>query len=487
MLGFLGAARKGDHQLARQYLDTPLNEKAAEQLAAQLYAVLDARMPARLAQVSDAAEGSRTNPLSLDQERVATIAVGDVQLGIVLERLELARLGPIWLFSSSTLDGIPAAYEQLLEERSTASLPRFLTDTRIQGVRVFQWLAVLLGFWLLYLAIGMVNRLLTPVARVVSRRVLKDSGFLASNALPTPARLLLVSIAGRWLLSSLPLSLLVPQVFTNLTVLLTIVAVAWLLMRCVEEVEAYLLRRIPSSNSAATSLLRLARRVVDALVIFAALLATLRHFGVDPTPALAGLGVGGIAIALAAQKTLENVIAGASLIFDQAVRVGDVLRMGDVMGTVDHIGLRSTRIRTLDRTVVSVPNSQIANASLETLSARDKFWFHPIVALRYETSPDQLQTVIAGIRRLLEQHSSVSRESVRVRFFRLGTFSFDVEAFAYVFASDWTQFLEIQEQLLFNVTDIVSRAGTAIAYPSQTMYVANSSSPLIPPGAMPTR
>jgi MscS family membrane protein len=210
---------------------------------------------------------------------------------------------------------------------------------------------------------------------------------------------------------------------------------------------------------------------VDVLVVFIALLLVLRYFGVDPTPALAGLGVGGIAVALAAQKTLENVIAGASLIFDQAVRVGDTLKVGEITGTVDHIGLRSTRMRTPDRTVVSIPNSQIANASLETLSARDKFWFHPVVGLRYETSPEQLRAVLDGLRRLLETHPSVDPESVRVRFVRLGAFSLDIELFAYLFASDWNRFLEMQEDLLLNVTEIVRRAGTEIAFPSQTMYV----------------
>ena len=158
----------------------------------------------------------------------------------------------------------------------------------------------------------------------------------------------------------------------------------------------------------------------------------LRHFGVDPTPALAGVGVGGIAVALAAQKTLENIIAGASLIFDQAVKVGDFLKIGEVAGTVEHIGLRSTRIRTPDRTVVSIPNSQIAGATLETMSARDKFWFHPDVRLRYETTPAQLRRVLDGCRQLLASHPSVLREDQRVRFHRVAPYSFDVEIFAYV-------------------------------------------------------
>jgi MscS family membrane protein len=285
---------------------------------------------------------------------------------------------------------------------------------------------------------------------------------------------LVLAIATRSLLSALSFSLVLRQVFSSIAEVLIIVSIAWLLMQLNAVVEKHVGPRVAAPNTAAVSLVRVARRCVDVLVVFGALIAMLRHFGVDPTPALAGLGVGGIAVALAAQKTLENVIAGASLIFDQAVRVGDSLKMGEIIGTVEHIGLRSTRIRTLDRTLVSVPNSLIANASLETLSARDKFWFHPIVGLRYETTPDQLQLVTEGIRRFLEQHTSISRESVRVRFIRLGPSSLDIDVFAYVFATDWTQFLEIQEQLLFKITEIIHRAGTAIAFPSQTMYVANT-------------
>jgi MscS family membrane protein len=230
----------------------------------------------------------------------------------------------------------------------------------------------------------------------------------------------------------------------------------------------------PANFSATASLLRLFRRGADVLIVFLGLIAMLRYFQIDPTPALAGLGVGGIAIALAAQKTLENVIAGASLIFDQAVRVGDFLKMGDVSGTVDYIGLRSTRIRTLERTIVSVPNSQIANASLETFSARDRFWFHPIVGLRYETTPEQLRAVVSGIKAMLDELAEVDPASVRVRFVKLGAFSLDVEAVAYVFAADWNHFLELQERLLFGVTEIVARAGAEIAFPSQTMYVSGA-------------
>jgi MscS family membrane protein len=162
---------------------------------------------------------------------------------------------------------------------------------------------------------------------------------------------------------------------------------------------------------------------------------------------LAGLGVGGIAVALAAQKTLENVIGGVFLIFDEVVHVGDSLTVGDTLGAVDDIGLRSTRIRTLDRTMVSVPNGQIANLSIENLSARDKFWFHPILRLRFDTTSPQMHALLDGIRNLLAGSSLVESNSIRVRFLDFGSSSLDVEVFAYVLARDWNQLLEIQEKL----------------------------------------
>ena len=179
---------------------------------------------------------------------------------------------------------------------------------------------------------------------------------------------------------------------------------------------------------------------------------------------------------MAAQKTLENVIAGVSLVVDQAVNVGDFLNLGDIQGTVVEVGLRSTRIRTLDRTIVSLPNGQIANMRLETISVRDKFWFHPVVGLRYETTPVQLHSFMAGVRSLLNEHANVDSITVRVRFVRFGSSSLDVDIFAYVFAPDWNNFLEIQEELLFGIMDTVRKAGAEIAFPSQSLYLAGDGS-----------
>ena len=470
--GFLAAGREGDLELAGAYLDTTLKGAKAAELTRQLFAVLDARLPARIREISDVPDGSRANPLRPNQEVVGTIGSASGGVDVIVERVSRGS-NALWLFSSATLDATPALYQEIQYGWGERFLPRFLTAPRPGGVRLFEWIIVILGVPFVYLLTVLLNRILTPLIRLVWKKFATQSNLFDRNVLPRPVRLLILALAIRWTLSRLPLPLLVRQFWSNIASLLIIVGIVWLLVLLNGEAERFVRRRYPRSNlSAAATLLRVGRRMVDVLVVFGGLLAVLRHYGVDATPALAGLGVGGIAVALAAQKTLENVIAGASLIFDQAVRVGDSLKIGEVVGTVDHIGLRSTRIRTPDRTIISIPNGQIANMSLETLSARDKYWFHPIVGIRCDATPGEVRAVVDGIRRLLETHTSVQRDSVRVRFVRLGDYSLDIDVFAYVSALDWNDFLEVQEALLFAITDVVEAAGTGIAFRTQPVFAA---------------
>jgi MscS family membrane protein len=334
----------------------------------------------------------------------------------------------------------------------------------------------------LFLLTGVVNRILSALFNALRRKALRSANVPNTQVLPPPVRLFLLALTIHWFLASVGLSLLVRQFWSNIALLIAIASSVWLLMLFTRWSERYILRhRGGRELSGAASILRLGRRVVDGLLVFAGLLFILYHFGVNPTAAIAGLGVGGIAVALAAQKTLENVIGGISLIADQAVRVGDTLKLGDILGTVEDVGLRSTRIRTLDRSVVSLPNGQIANMSLENLSTRDKFWFHPILGLRYETTSVQLSSAMAALRKLITEHSAVDSFSVRVQFVRFGAFSLDVEIFAYVFAADWSHFLNIQEELLLSIMDVVQKAGAEFAFPSQTMYLAADSSDIAGP------
>jgi MscS family membrane protein len=481
ILSFLSVARSGNSQVAALYLSTSRRGADAEVLAQQLAVVLNRRLPARLNEVSDKLEGSLRDPLRPDEDLIGTISTSKGDLDIIVERIDRGKAGKVWLFSRKTLDSIPEVFAELSTPPVEDFLPEFLVKTRVVGVPLFEWLALFVGMPFLYLLTVLLNRLMGVGIGAVRRHFFGNPSPRNPQVLQPPIRLLLLALVIRWLLSAVGLPLLARQFWSTVVLILVIAGCAWQVMLLSRWGERYLVRRRPSMSGSA-AVLRLIRRVTNGLVFFAALLFALYRFGINPTAALAGLGVGGIAVALAAQKTLENVIAGISLIADQAVRVGDTLKLGDILGTVEDVGLRSTRIRTPDRTMICVPNGQIANMSLETLSGRDKFWFHPILALRYETNPEQLHSIIREIRNRLLQHPNVDLSTVRVNFLRINTFSLDLDIVAYVLVGDWADFFQIQEELLLNIMNIVKQEGAAIAFPSQTMYlVAHSSDNLAPP------
>lgn len=451
VLGFLAAARKGDDQVAAAYLNTPLRGDAAGTLARQLFVVLDTRLPAKLTQLSDRPEGSAADPLNQNLDPIGTIARADGDLPVVLERVRREPYGWIWLFSRQTLDAIPDVHDEVAKVSIEALLPPFFVNTRIGGVRLFEWIALFGCVPLLYLCIAIVGRILRPVA---------------PRLLPAPVRLLLLAAAMQWTLSKVGFPIFARQAWSVIAVILTTTSGVWLLILLNGWIEPRLARRLERGHtSGAPSLARVARRGVDVVVIVGGMLLTLQRFGVDPAPALAGLGVGGIAVALAAQKTLENVVAGVSLIFDQALHVGDAVKINSIVGTVDYIGLRSTRIRTLDRTIVSVPNGQIAAMTLEVTSARDKYWFHPVLRLASDTTAAQVRAIVQDLEHLLLEHDLVDRDSIRVRFYGVGAWSFDIEALAYVVASGPDHFFDVQDVLLLGVMSIVREAGVALASP----------------------
>jgi MscS family membrane protein len=218
-------------------------------------------------------------------------------------------------------------------------------------------------------------------------------------------------------------------------------------------------------------LVRTVLRLVSLVILVFLFIYAAGFFGIPLTPVLAGLGVGGLAIALAIRPTLENIIGGLTLFADKPLRVGDFCRYGDKMGTVVQIGLRSTRVRARDRTVVSIPNAEFSQMQLENFSVRDKFLYRFRLQLRYETTPDQLRYVIAKIREMLLGHPRVQSKRLRVRFRGFGAYAQDVEVYAFIKTRNWDECLGIQEDLNFRIIDIVAEAGTGFAFPSQTAYL----------------
>jgi MscS family membrane protein len=220
-------------------------------------------------------------------------------------------------------------------------------------------------------------------------------------------------------------------------------------------------------------LVRVSLRIVMIGLLGVVVVQATDALGVSLTAVLAGLGIGGLAFALAAQSTIENVIGGITLFADRPVRVGDFCQFGNQLGTIEEIGLRSTRVRTLERTVITIPNAEFAKLQLENLTRRDRMLLRTTLGVRYETTPEQLRLLPARLREMLLAHPKVAVDDLlRVRFVGFGAYSLDFEIFAYVRTRDWSDFLAIREDIFLRVAEIVQEVGTSFAFPSQTHYLA---------------
>lgn len=193
--------------------------------------------------------------------------------------------------------------------------------------------------------------------------------------------------------------------------------------------------------------------------------------GVPVLSLIAGLGIGGLAIALAIRPTLENLIGGFVLFVDKPVRVGDYCSFGDKQGTVEKIGVRSTQVRAVDRTLISIPNSQFVDMQLVNWARCDQMMITHTLGLRYETEPDQLRYVLAKTREMFHSHPRIDPDTIRVRFSGYGASSLDIDLRVYARTREWNDFYAIKEDVLLRIAEIVRSAGTGFAFPSRTVYV----------------
>jgi MscS family membrane protein len=472
VLGFIKAAQAGDYERAAEYLDARHAPSQARQLAKQLKVILDRGLAGNLDFLSTRLEGELEDSPNPNRDLVGVVTSGGKKFEIHLDRVQRGRTPPMWLFATDTLRKVPEMYEEIGPPWIEAYLPRPLLDTRFLTFSLWQWIGMILVIPIALLLARAINLLLLPALRPAVRYVTREQDDRQLSRIEWPVRLLTLVATSYWSMSLLALPVLARQFWGRIAMTLAIVATTWLAIRLnniVAELTGRHLER--TARTASLSIVRLVQRFVTAAAILTGGLVFLYMLGFDLTAALAGLGVGGLAVAFAAQKTLENLFGGIMITSDQPIRVGDFCKFGDQLGTVEDIGLRSTRFRTLDRTVVSVPNGQLATMSLENFGLRDKMWFHPTIQLRYETSADQLRYVLAEIRHLLYAHPKVESQSARVRFVGLGSSSLNLDIFAYLYATEYAVFLEIQEDLLLRIVDIIEKSGTSFAFPSHTAYV----------------
>jgi MscS family membrane protein len=479
--GFLNAARARDYQLAASYLDLtdiPAGERPERgpELARQLKLVMDRLLWVELAELSTSGPGNLEDGLRPDLERIAGKSERDAP-SFYLERgprdPAAGDLVPVWRISSATVARVPDLYDRYGPGALGRILPPTFVEVAVLEIYLWQWLALIVAMVAAYVVGIVVSSVLRRLANPIIRRSKSDLDDQLLDLTIGPLRLTVAVGVFSLIVPILGLTLPAETFFRNTCKVLTICALTWLVLRAIDLFADSIQRRLVArGQDSATYLVPTGTKAIKFALGVLVLLAALQTFGFNISTLIAGLGVGGLAVALALRPTLENIFGGIAVLVDEPVRPGQFCKFGGQVGTVEEVGLRSTRIRTLDRTVITVPNSEFSTLQIENFAKRDRIRLITTLGLRYETTADQLRHVIAELRRMLRGHPKVLPEPFRVRFVNFGAFSLDLEVFLYVDTQDFNEFLAIKEDLFLRMIDVVEASGTGFAFPSSTTYLA---------------
>jgi MscS family membrane protein len=350
--------------------------------------------------------------------------------------------------------------------------------------------SITLGAVVLAFVLGrIIVRVARPLLAHMANRTANEWDDRLVKLMSWPLSLVLALQALRMASPWLPLDGRALDTLTDAVAIATTFAVLWTAFRGIDLAQSVLERRSwavgrPSSRS----VLRIGSRFAKVTVLAISGIVALAQLGVSVASLVAGLGIGGLAVALAAQKTLENLFGTLSIGVDQPMREGDMVKLYDVVGEVERIGLRSTRIRTADRTIVTIPNGELANQRIESFTVRDRIRLATTIGLVYGTTSQQMRAVLAELEAILRRHPKIWPDHLVVRLKELAASSLDVEVAAWFQTTSWSEFQAIRQDVLLDFMAAVERHGSSIAFPTSTVHIASSpqaaaSSPQVAPSA----
>ena len=441
LINFLKYETSGDYATAARFLQLPRGANLAE--LTKEFRILYPTFQGSVNLVSDDPNGSVEAGLPPGQERIGVMKVGATTADMIMVRVDDPVGGKIWLVSKETLASIPKLYRLQQSEKPTeANRIRLvlLSGPVILGMSTTQWLCWVLSVPLAWLLAWLSTFLLSAPRRVWC--MLRKVPFRTVWDTPVgmPLRCMIAIVLHGLFVYLLEPPLLYRIYYVRFLAALLAVCFGWLLSRLSDQGFDRVLNRTRTHHQAGESMLILMQRLNRVGILIIALLVALAFLGLNVSTALAGLGIGGLAVALAAQKTLENLIGGISLLMDRAIQVGDFCKIGDRVGTVADIGLRSLKMRTLDQNLLVVPNGMLAQMQFENMKDRPKLLLQQTFSLRIETHVEQLRFVLDGVQRMLNENPAVESGSSRLRVTNFAGAAFELELFAFIKTGDLREF-----------------------------------------------
>ena len=474
VMGFLKYAERQDFANAARYLQpTPGQDTNLVQRAKELQA-LHSKYRGDIAVLSDEPDGTVEAGLPLGQVRTGVLVVGGTTTDVILVRVDDPASGKIWLVSEETVAKIPQLYAQMEREGPTLAdriVPAALTSRRVLGMSLAQWLGWLLSIPISWLLAWLLTFLLSTPRRVWYKLRKLPIRTVWQTPLGMPLRCIMAILMQCVFVYLLDPPLLYRVYYIRFMAALLAVSFAWLVSGIADRSFDRAVNRSQTQNRGGESILVLMQRLTRIVMLIIAFVAALALFGINVKTTLAGLGIGGLAIALGAQKSLENLIGGISLLMDKAVHVGNFCKIGNQLGTVEDIGLRSVKVRTLDQSLLVVPNGALAQMQFENFGPRRKCLINQHFSLRIETQVEQLRFVLDRVQNMLDQQPTIDTGS-RLRVANFAGAAFELELWAYVKTSDWAGFTAIRQDVILKIAEIVESSGTRFAAPTQLTYLS---------------
>ena len=465
------ALARQDFERAAEYFELPAGRQRqtpAEQARAFQTLLDNGGSLDPFAGLSNEASGKIDDELPIESENVGHIRIQDQKLPILLNRSEEGE-HQVWRVSRETMTQVAAA-----TKRNPAA-PETVAENEVvvAGAPLKDWglllgLAVMTfgGLWMLSaLAVAAMRKLVPDPAASGAYR-------FCEAALPPLSLLIAVFVFYNWA-ETLPVSIVARQTLLRYTGIVTVIAVVWFGLRLVDAVAELAIARMQrSGRRQIISVITLLRRGVKILLLVFSGIGILDTFGIDVTTGIAALGIGGIALALGAQKTVENLVGSVTVIADRPLQVGDFIKVGDVVGTVEDVGIRSTRIRTGERTVVTIPNGDLSARQIENFAPRDRFLFNPTIAIAPDTSSEKLKEAIAIVQGVIAGEQNMA-EGGRARLGSINDRAFNIDVFAYIDVKEFDTQVIIRETLYLAIVERLEKAEIKLAFQTRTVLFSD--------------
>jgi len=476
-LGLARALDEMDFETAVHYMDLrnlpfTMDEADGADLARKLLIVADRSMIVDYEAISDDPDGHAEDGLPSYRDRITTIKTSDGLVDIMMQKVPRGDGVFIWKLSNATVAMIPALNKEFGYGPIGDKLSLIFPHYYFMGLELWQWGMVLVllltGSLFAYVITWLLFKLITLYSK---ERLVRAERFING-----PLRILIIVLFFRSTFDLIAPSLVARALFEARTFL--IIAVTWVLLGFVDLIMYRIAERMKKQgHTDAIVLLRPATTAIKLTLVFIGIVSWLDNIGYEVTTLLAGLGVGGIAVAFAAQRTLENLIGSITIYSSQPVHVGDFCKFGDTLGVVEEIGLRATQLRTLERSVVHIPNAKFSTDIIENLTQRDKILYRTRLRLSLQTTTGQMQQVLDGIRELINNHDMIDEESSRVRFLEFGEYAQEIELYVYIKTKDFVEYLAQREDINLRIRKIIEDSGTQLVVPTRTTYFEGMPAP----------